>query len=95
MLHGPQQGQPEGHGVADCLVLVFVVTGYDYIKAERNDNNNANKLDTPLVVPHELIKVASQHFISDALNMYRPRLDQFWSEEEMDEIEAKQHNLIK
>jgi hypothetical protein len=46
-------------------------------------------------VPHELVKVALRHFISDVLNIYRPRLDRFWSEEEIDEIEVEQRDLIK
>jgi hypothetical protein len=46
-------------------------------------------------VPHELVKVALRHFISDVLNIYRPRLDCFWSEEEIDEIEVGQCDLIK
>jgi hypothetical protein len=29
------------------------------------------------------------------LNIYRPRLDRFWSEEEIDEIEVEQRDLIK
>jgi hypothetical protein len=46
-------------------------------------------------MPHELVKVAPRHFISDVLNIYRPRLDRFWSEEEIDEIEVEQRDLIK
>jgi len=49
----------------------------------------------PHVVPHELVKVAPRHFISDELNIYRPRLDRFWSEEEINEIEVEQRDLIK
>jgi hypothetical protein len=37
---------------------MFVVVRCDRIKVERVNNNNANKLDAPLVVMHELIKVA-------------------------------------
>jgi hypothetical protein len=40
-------------------------------------------------------KVVSRHFISDVLNIYRPRLDRFWFEEEIDEIEVEQRDLIK
>jgi hypothetical protein len=49
----------------------------------------------PPVVPHELVKVAPRQFILDVLNIYKPRLDRFWSKEEIDEIEAEQHNLIR
>jgi hypothetical protein len=37
---------------------MFVVAGCDHIKAEQDGNNNANKLNMPLVVPHKLVKVA-------------------------------------
>jgi hypothetical protein len=73
----------------------FIVIGCDRIKAERDNNNNASELDAPPVVPHELVKVAPRQFVSDVLNIYRPRLDRFWFEEEIDEIEAEQHDLIR
>ncbi len=68
---------------------LFIIAGCDRVKAERNGNNNTSELDAPPVVPHELVKVAPRHFISDVLNIYRPRLDHFWSEEEIDEIEVE------
>jgi hypothetical protein len=46
-------------------------------------------------VPHELVKVVLRHFILDVLNIYRPHLDRFWSEEEIDEIEVEQRDPIK
>ncbi|CAK9860154.1 unnamed protein product [Sphagnum jensenii] len=76
----------------DLLINMFKVK---YIKVEQDGNNNMTELDMPPVVPHELVKVALQHFISDVLSVYRPCLDHFWSKEETDEIEAKQHDLIK
>jgi hypothetical protein len=39
--------------------------------------------------------VVPWHFISDMLIVYRPRLEHFWFEEEINEIEAKQRNLIR
>ncbi|CAK9863763.1 unnamed protein product [Sphagnum jensenii] len=74
---------------------VFIVAGCDCVKAERDGINNASELDAPPVVPHELVKVALRHFISDVLNIYRPHLDHFWSEEDIDEIEVEQRDLIK
>jgi hypothetical protein len=56
---------------------LFIVAGCDRVKAERDGNNNSSELDAPPVVPHEFVKVALQHFISDVLNIYRPRLDRF------------------
>jgi len=91
----PRRGQPKGHGATNFPVGLFIVVGCDRIKAEQDGNNNMNELDVPLVVPHELVKVASQHFISDVLNFYRPCLDHFWSKEETNEIEVKQRDLIK
>ncbi len=73
----------------------FIVIGCDRIKAERENNNNASKLDVPPVVPHELVKVAQPQFISNVLNIYRPRLDCFWFEEEINEIEAEQRDMIR
>jgi hypothetical protein len=75
--------------------LLFIVVGCDRIKAKWDGNNNTSKLDTPPIVPHELVKAASRHFISDVLNVYRTYLDRFWSEKEINKIEAEQHNLIK
>jgi len=60
---------------------MFIVVGCERVKAERDGNNNASELDAPPVVPHELVKVVLRHFISDVLNIYRPCLDRFWSEE--------------
>ncbi|CAK9259234.1 unnamed protein product [Sphagnum jensenii] len=57
--------------------------------------HNASELDAPPVVPHELVKVVLRHFILDVLNIYRPHLDRFWSEEEIDEIEVEQRDPIK
>jgi hypothetical protein len=74
---------------------LFIVAGYDRVKAERDGNNNVSELDAPPVVPHELVKVALRHFISDVLNIYRPCLDRFWSEKEIDKIEDEQCDLIK
>jgi hypothetical protein len=74
---------------------LFIIVGCDRVKAERDDNNNTSELDAPLAVSHELVKVAPRHFISDVLNIYRPRLDHFWSKEEIDEIEVEQRDLIK
>jgi hypothetical protein len=48
-----------------------------------------------LFVPHEFVKVALWHFISNVLNMYQPCFDRFWSVEEIDEIKVEQHYLIK
>ncbi|CAK9257744.1 unnamed protein product [Sphagnum jensenii] len=80
----------------DLLINMFKVNWYVQSQsAEQDGNNNVNELDVPLVVPHELVKVASQHFISDVLNFYRPCLDHFWSKEETDESKAKQRDLIK
>jgi hypothetical protein len=74
---------------------MFVVAECDCIKAERDGNNNTSRLDTPLVVPHELVKVASQHFIADMLNVYWRHLDCFWFEKKINKIEAEQRDLIK
>jgi hypothetical protein len=41
---------------------MFIVTECDLVKVKRVNNNNANKLDALLVVPHELIKVTLRHF---------------------------------
>jgi hypothetical protein len=57
--------------------VVFVVTECNHVKAEWDDNNNANKFNAMLVVRHELIKVAPQHFILNMLNMYLSHLDHF------------------
>jgi hypothetical protein len=46
-------------------------------RPSRDGNNNASELDAPPVLSHELVKVAPRHFISDVLNIYRPRLDRF------------------
>jgi hypothetical protein len=53
---------------------LFIVVGCDRVKAERDGNNNANELDAPHVLLHELVKVVPRHFISDVLNIYWPRL---------------------
>ncbi len=74
---------------------MFVVIRCNRFKAKRDDNNNANELDMPPIVPHGLVKVVPWHFISDMLNVYRPHLEGFWSKEEIDKIKAKQHDLIK
>jgi hypothetical protein len=74
--------------------VVFVITECDRIKAEWDNNNNASELDTSPIVPHDLVKVVLRHFISDVLNLYRAHLDRFWSEKEIDKIEAEQLNLI-
>ncbi len=73
---------------------MFVVVRCDRVKAKWDNNNNASSLNALPIVLHELVKVALQHFISDMLNMYWPRLDHFWSEEEIDKIETEQRNLI-
>jgi hypothetical protein len=36
---------------------MFVVVRCNRFKAERDDNNNVNKLDAPPILPHEFIKV--------------------------------------
>lgn len=74
---------------------MFVVARCNCVKVERDGNNNASKFDAPLIVPHELKEGVSQHFISNVLNVYQPHFDRFWSEEEIDDIEAKQCDLIK
>ncbi len=74
---------------------MFIVVRCDHVKVEQDDNNNMNELDAPPVVPHEFVKVAPRHFISDVLNMYRAHLDHFWSKEEINKIKAEQCNLIK
>jgi hypothetical protein len=74
---------------------VFIIDRCDDIKAERDDNNNVSEFNALLVVSHDLIKVALQHFISDVLNMYWPRLDRFWSKEEIDKIKTEWHDLIR
>jgi hypothetical protein len=37
---------------------MFIVAECDCVKVKWVNNNNTNKLNAPLVVPHELIKVA-------------------------------------
>jgi len=39
--------------------VVFIVIECDRVKAEWDDNNNANELDVSFVMLHELVKVAS------------------------------------
>jgi hypothetical protein len=73
---------------------VFVIAICDRVTTKWDDNN-INEFDVPPVVAHEFIKVVSWHFILDVLNVYWPYLDCFWSKEEIDKIEAKQHDLIK
>jgi hypothetical protein len=75
--------------------IVFVVAECNHIKSKQDSNNNASELDALPIVPHKLIKVPPQHFILDVLNVYRPHLDRFWFEEEINEIEVEQRNLIK
>jgi hypothetical protein len=56
---------------------VFVVAGYNRVKAKWDGNNNTTKLDALPIVSHEFVKVAPRHFISDVLKVYQPCLDCF------------------
>jgi hypothetical protein len=74
---------------------VHVVAGCDRVKAERDSDNNASEHDAPPVLPIQLVKMAPCKFISDVLDVYRPRLLQYWSEDKVDLIEQQQRELIR
>ena len=65
------------------------------VKAERDENNLPLDHDAPPVMPQQLVRLRPSKFIQDVRNAYRDRLDNFWTPEQVEEIEANHRDLIK
>jgi hypothetical protein len=74
---------------------VNVIVGLDRVKAERDSDNIASEHEAPPVLPVELVKMAPRVFNSDVLDVYRPRLREFWSDDKIDIIEQHHRELLR
>ncbi len=64
------------------------------IQAEHDSNNEAALNLAPLVMPFQLVEMASSDFIDLVLNPYRNQLAKFWPDEKIDLIERHQQELF-
>jgi hypothetical protein len=74
---------------------IHFVAGCDGVRAERDADNNAAFQDAPPVVPQQLVKLPPRHFVSDVLDVYRVRLNRFWTEEDVEKIEVQHRELVR
>jgi hypothetical protein len=63
---------------------MFIVTGLNNIRAERDKNNESLEQDAPSVMPNQIVKLHHGDFIEQVLDPYRDHLSKFWSEESID-----------
>jgi len=79
--------------VADyCIKLVV---GISDVKAERDENNDAALSDAPPVMPAQLALIRPSVFNTAVLDEYRVQLKEYWSPEEIDEIEEDHKALVR
>ena len=72
-----------------CHVMryaIHIVDGLSVVQAERECNNSAAFDEAPPVMPAELVKLRTGHFIDKILEPYRNHIRQFWSLADVQEI---------
>jgi hypothetical protein len=59
---------------------ISIVANVSQVQAECDSNNNAQELETPPVMPADLVKIHPAAFIQDVLDPYRAHLSKHWSQ---------------
>jgi len=74
---------------------MFIVTGLDNIRSERDENNELFEQDAPPVMPNQIVKLRHDDFIEHVLDPYNDHLSKFWSEESIDQVKEGHRYLFK
>ena len=77
------------------LFCLHLVIGFENVKAERDGNNLPSDLENPPVYPAELVKLRTGAFISNVLNIYRQRIEMFWTDADVNLIEEDHKRLLR
>jgi hypothetical protein len=72
---------------------LHLVAGLSEVQAERNSNNEIRELESPPVMPADLVTIRTSKFIEDLLDPHREHISQFWSVDEIDMIEKANQAL--
>jgi hypothetical protein len=72
-----------------------VITGLMGVKAERDGANKPLESDAPPVLPAQLVKLRHGVWVRDVLTPHRVHLAKFWSNEQIDQLEADHKELLK
>jgi hypothetical protein len=70
-----------------------LVFGLSEVQAERNSNNEINELESPPVMPADLIALHTSKLIEDILDPHLEHILQFWHIDEIDMIEKDHREL--
>jgi hypothetical protein len=73
--------------------LSIVANGLQ-IQVERDSNNNARELDTPPVMPADLVKMRHGVFISEVVDQYCGHLAKHWNADLIDKVESEHRELF-
>ena len=73
---------------------LHLVAGLSEVQAERNSNNEIRELESPPVMPADLVTIRTSKFIEDLLDPHREHISQFWNVDEIDMIE-KDHQALR
>lgn len=73
---------------------VRLLNGLAVVQAERDSQNGTAREQAPPVMPAELVKFRTGKFISDILDVYRPRVCKFSSTDDVEAIEKDHKKLV-
>ena len=73
---------------------VRLLNGLAVVQAERDSQNGTAREQAPPVMPAELVKFRTGKFISDILDVYRPRVCKFLSTDDVEAIEKDHKKLV-
>ncbi|OQR89695.1 hypothetical protein ACHHYP_06112 [Achlya hypogyna] len=74
---------------------ISVIRGLMGVQAERDDANMPLETDAPPVLPAQLVKLRHGVWVRDVLAPHRVHLAKYWSEEQIDQLEADHKALLK
>lgn len=74
---------------------MMLIVGLNGVKFERDDANHSFDLDMPHVLPGVLVKLRHGVFVRKVLDPYLEHLANFWSPQNIDQIEADHSTLLK
>ena len=78
--------------VANYALIVLI--GLSDVQAERGIANNAAREPAPPVLQYELIRLRTGMFIATVLDPHRQRVAQFWSEEDITQIDDDHKEMV-
>jgi hypothetical protein len=78
-----------------AMYAMALVARLQSVRAEHDNDNRALDKDALPVLPVQLVKLRHGVFLKDVLDLFRQKVSSFWSEESVEQVEAKHRELLQ